>query len=142
MSLLDRTIAAEARAIEEGHRAYARSDGSYDVISDSFTDDGGRPLHFRVKPVVYWPHLAFYCDHPQVAGLADRPAMTAPGHAPCKHVALVLRRMEREGKARFVAEDPSGPWHTTEPDPLSLMSDEEREASVTDIFDRIARSNR
>jgi hypothetical protein len=88
---LSRTIAAEARAVEEGHHAWA--DGRrFRIVSDT-TD-----LRYLVSVAGMGDaNVLFICDHPIVRGFSTRPHATNPGDATCKHAALVARRLEREG---------------------------------------------
>lgn len=105
-----RTLDAEVRAVTEGHRAFLTEDPrKVKVVADEFSEivEGG----YRVTLCVTVGLIAFYCDHPQKAGLGERPAITAPGTIPCKHAALAARRWEREGKAVWR----EGLWYSTEP---------------------------
>jgi hypothetical protein len=109
----ERSLAAEVRAIEEGHRSYLQPDGSYRVVSDS------RPgKWYRVDVALRRPGSAvgFSC-RPEGPGSYrdDHLAAAAAGLPPCKHAALVARRLEREGLASWaagewaVAGEPTGP---------------------------------
>lgn len=93
-----RSLAAEVRAIEEGHRSYLQPDGWYRVASDS------RPGKWYRVDVVARPAraVAFSC-RPEGAGAYadDHLAAAAVGCPPCKHAALVARRLEREGAAAW-----------------------------------------
>lgn len=123
MTDLTRTIEAEARAVEEGHRAILEPGGAVRVVSDThpgkaflveFWQDGpnaeGSLIVFRCRP---WSGpLLFADDHHDTCG--------KPGRLPCKHAALAARRLEREGLARF---GPDGwvlaaPVPTVEPEPM------------------------
>ena len=106
----ERTIAAEARAVEEGHRAFIDRDerGPFiRVISDTVSGKwyrvvahaaAGRPIVFECEPRGV---RAFGDDH--------KHATTEPGGLPCKHAALAVRRLEREGLAVFR----DGAWYAT-----------------------------
>lgn len=114
MTDLARTVAAEARAVEEGHHAILEPGGAIRVVSD--TEPG---KHYRVE---FWQgpdgsSIVFRCrpapgqgpgyrDHGDIVGAA--------GRLPCKHAALAARRLEREGLARF---DPVDGWVLTGPVP-------------------------
>lgn len=96
-SHVDRTIAAEARAIEEGHHAWL--DGrSIFVVSD--TDErlgytvtasalGDRSVSFVCQPVNRRTRVPVEATHRRLVG--------HPAQTPCKHCALAARRLEREG---------------------------------------------
>jgi hypothetical protein len=82
-------LAAEARAIEGGHRARALPDGSLLVKADS------RGGSYRVRVAgVERGLVVFRCDCPSGDYRAHLPV-------PCKHAALAARRLEREGLARW-----------------------------------------
>lgn len=92
---IERTIAAEARAVEEGHRAF--TDGRrFRIVSDT-TD------HRYLVTVHAYAHggVLFSCDHPIVRGFGATNAVTEMGALPCKHCAIVARRLEREGAVQF-----------------------------------------
>jgi hypothetical protein len=82
-------LAAEIRAVEEGHKARVLPDGSILVKAES------NPGSYRVSiqgidDGVLW----FGCNCPSGE---YRTSMTVP----CKHAALAARRLEREGLARW-----------------------------------------
>ena len=100
----ERNLAAETRAVEEGHRAI--SDGyRYRIVSDTDPDK-----HYRVTPSAHaaGDFVSFSCS-PTHDGAADHgyAYSGAPGTAGCKHAALAARRLEREGRARL---DEAGRW--------------------------------
>jgi hypothetical protein len=84
-------LAAEVRAVEEGHLARVLPDGSILVKADS------RPGSYlvRIRRVTDGV-VGFACTCPSGTYRADRPV-------PCKHAALAGRRLEREGLASFDA---------------------------------------
>lgn len=104
-----RALDAEARAVEEGHRAFVQDDGSVRVVSDRHEGKAyrvtmralsvGEPIRFTCDPA---GSRAFEDDHLHLTG--------EPGLAPCKHAALAARRLEREGLAAWVG----GGWVVTE----------------------------
>lgn len=127
-----RTIEAEARAVEEGHRAFILPGGAVKVVSDSkpgkwfrvtfhtlgrASRDGHRlPIVFRCEPV---GPGAFNDDHGRCVGEA--------GTLPCKHAGLAARRLER---ARLAAFDADAGW-------VSLIDAEieaQRELEQSDPF--------
>jgi len=75
-------LAAEARAVEQGH--VARTDGPRDYLVRSDTIEGSWRVEWR--PLSDW--ILFACTCP--AGV---------NHTFCKHVALVGRRLERDAIA-------------------------------------------
>jgi hypothetical protein len=98
----ERTLAAEARAVEEGHRAFVDRDerGPFiRVVSDTVSGKwyrvvahavAGHPIVFECEPR---GTRAFEDDHKR--------AGAEPGGLPCKHAGLAVRRLEREGLAVF-----------------------------------------
>lgn len=93
----DRRLAAEARAVEEGHRAFRQTDYRYKVVSDTFWDEEYRDLTYVVEIVPSGGVLHFRCSCP------NRRSRTPL----CKHTQLVARRLEREGRAVL---DSTGTW--------------------------------
>jgi hypothetical protein len=91
-------LSAEVRAVEEGHLARVLGDGSVLVKADS------RPGSYRV-----WIRRVDHglvllgCTCPSGAYRTELPV-------PCKHAALVGRRLEREGLAEWDA----GVWRVRE----------------------------
>lgn len=84
-----RTIAAEARCLEEGHHALTEG-RRFRIVSDT-TD-----LRYRVTVEASRAGVLFRCDHPIVRGFAGT-CVSVMGATGCKHSALVARRLEREG---------------------------------------------
>jgi hypothetical protein len=103
MGALQRTIAAEARAIEEGHRAFIHGD-AIRVVSDTTP---GLAWLVTIPPTRPGEPLRFTCrpETPDLALNAHRDLHGAPGALPCKHAGVAARRLERHGLAAFVA-----PW--------------------------------
>jgi hypothetical protein len=91
-------LAAEMRAVEQGHRARLQADGSILVKSDS----QGGSYRVRVHGVEDGV-LVFDCTCPSGDYRAYLPV-------PCKHAALVGRRLEREGRATWQ----NGTWRPRE----------------------------
>lgn len=114
---MDRTLAAECRAVEEGHRAFLEHDaaGPYlRVVSD--TTPG---LHYRVEatvhtagePIVWTCRPSAEGDHHGLLG-------NVAGRTPCKHMAVAARRLERHGLAvlqlgPLVGTDDTSHWVAT-----------------------------
>lgn len=100
-TVLERAIAAEARAVEEGHHAlWDASAGCFTVKSDSL--DG---VSYQVRPEALVTgrtavSLRFTCT--------CRGARGSAALLPCKHAALVARRLERMRLARF--DTPAATW--------------------------------
>src|SRR6266508_838698 len=101
-------LAAEVRAVEQGHRARLQPDGSILVKADS-QDGSYRVCVHGVERGV----LVFDCTCPSGDYRAYLPV-------PCKHAALAGRRLEREGRATWQAGNwrlreraprPGGPTH-------------------------------
>ena len=109
---------AEQRAVEEGHRAFVQSNGSFRVVSDTKPDTSYNVTYWGVAHIGL---IHFHCTCP--AGV-NRPHIPVP----CKHAALVGRRLEREGFARWQG----GEWFVTDK-ALALVPAE----SVDDPFEGI-----
>lgn len=105
--LPERNVAAEARAVKEGHRARVQDGGWVKVTSDTHGDLG---KWFRVEFVAHIDGLiSFTCrpDGPMAYKDDHLAASSVPGAVPCKHAALAARRLEREGLANY---DDFGRW--------------------------------
>lgn len=109
-TLAERSLDAEARAVEEGHHAILAG-GCMSVVSESTPG-----LHWLVKAfsLSAGEGIIFTC-HADDSGLAygrgHLPLESRqPGHVPCKHAALVARSCERAGLAKWVG----GSWVATE----------------------------
>lgn len=110
LSTPERNVAAEARAVEEGHRARVQDDGSVKVTSDTHGDLG---KWYRVEYVSHSDGLiSFTCQPGGPMAYRDDhlAASSTPGAVPCKHAALAARRLEREGLAVY---DQHGRWSVT-----------------------------
>ena len=109
-TLAERNIAAEARGVEAGHRAFAQPDGSVLVKSDTYP---GKRYRVTYTASHVGAGVAFTCTPEGEAAYRDDHLRTigAPGVLPCMHAGLAARRLEREGLARF-AED--GRWVATD----------------------------
>jgi len=92
------TLAAEVRAVEQGHRARLQPDGSILVKADSQSGSYRVRVHGVERGV-----LVFACTCPSGDYRAYLPV-------PCKHAALVGRRLEREGRATWQ----DGAWRPRE----------------------------
>lgn len=110
MTPAERNLAAEVRAVEEGHRAVVQEGGWVRVVSDvrtgkwyrvEFAGWRGMPVVFTCRP---GGDGAYQGDHRNTTGV---------GVTPCKHAALAARRLEREGLAHLDAE---GKWISDGPE--------------------------
>lgn len=117
-SSLESSLAAETRAVEEGHRAFVQDDGSIRVVSDTRP---GVAYHITFDTLGGDQRIRFWCDCPA----SPHHSRTQPGHVVCKHEALAARRLEREGLARW---DPEAGWVITDkaaitrrPDPFERL---------------------
>jgi hypothetical protein len=91
-------LAAEIRAVEEGHNARVLPDGSILVKAES--NPGSYRVSIRgIDDGVLW----FGCSCPSGEHRTSMPV-------PCKHAALAARRLEREGLARW----DDGSWRLRE----------------------------
>lgn len=89
-----RNLAAEVRAVEEGHQARLAADGrSFRIVSDT------RPgVVYSVCPFATDTEVGWECDCP-----AGRSRIVWSG-APCKHAARVAERLVREGLVRWAGD--------------------------------------
>lgn len=106
-----RRLAAEARAVEEGHRAVRLAPNRYKVVSDTFATPEGQSVVYLVETTNTGPSWVFRCSCP------NRQSRTPL----CKHMQLVARRLEREGKATLV----NGEWTNPRYDPAPPLTDED-----------------
>lgn len=101
----DRTTAAEARFVEEGHRAVLARDeqGPYiRVVSETL---GQRGIAYKVRVVTAGPGrpLIFDCEADgHVGPHGHGPLSSTAGRPPCKHAAGAARRLGREGFAEVM----------------------------------------
>jgi len=93
-------LAAECRAVEEGHHCRLAPDRSHFLVRSE-----NRPATYEVRASAIGGLVSFSCTCP--FGTHHQPP--AAGLAGCKHGALAARRLEREGLARFDGEH----WRTT-----------------------------
>lgn len=109
MNVLEYTLRAEARAVEEGHRAFAIDDGRFRVVSDTYAD-----VDYVVELRRFAPGLpvTVLCACPSGLKRTGLPV-------PCKHAALVVRRLEREGRAEWHG----GTWTAVEQDAPTTSDD-------------------
>lgn len=103
----ERNVAAEARAVEDGHRSILVTPdlgGPFiKVVSD--TNHG---KWFRVGAEATTDGVVFTCQPHGPRGCRDHGRKVGDaGIVPCKHAALAARRLEREGLAHL---DASGRW--------------------------------
>lgn len=142
-----RTFQAELRAVEEGHRARRREPDDptvYLVTSDTrpgdwtytvHVDFGYVPRDERDERGALAAAPTFSCDHLAVQGITHAMARSVgPGLAPCKHAAVVARRLEREGLIRW---DEYLAWVESPERSLAVTLRAPRRSTVTDadLFD-------
>lgn len=104
-SWVESALAAEARAVEEGH--HARWDDQRRLFLVK-SDSSDRDYEITVRAIVparpcVSPWLSFGCTCPAAQRGRHR---SEP--VPCKHAALVARRLEREGLAAW--DGSTAPW--------------------------------
>lgn len=103
-----KNLAAEVRAIEEGHRAVLQDDGTILVVSDTHH---GKAYRVRTLPCRAGETVTFLCEPEGDACYSDdHQTAQGTGVVPCKHAALLARRLEREGLVRLA---PWGQWIAT-----------------------------
>lgn len=108
MDVREYTLRAEARAVEEGHRAIALEGDRFRVVSDTYFD-----VDYTVDPKAVPGHpLTLRCSCPAGVKRVGRPV-------PCKHAALVARRLEREG----LVEWRHGLWYVADAPPVADVAD-------------------
>lgn len=99
LSHAEANLAAEIRGIEEGHRAWLTGEHTCRVKSDS--TEG---LWWVVTAQATHPGagIVFHCtpDRDGCEGHGDHWSRT-PGRVTCKHAAVLCRRLERLGLARW-----------------------------------------
>lgn len=102
--IVDRTVAAEARFVEEGHRTYLRRDhrGYYVRIVSETLGHTGKAWRVRTEAAGPGLPIVFTCEpdgdtrdgHPEHSSLR--------GITDCKHMAGAARRLERNGLAELL----------------------------------------
>jgi hypothetical protein len=117
---LPKAVAAEVRFVEEGHHVFLLAEGTYHVISDSLPN-----TTYTVEIVKFMDLLRGLCDCK--AGRHARHGTDVP----CKHVAGMFRRLEREGVAVFDGTSWRDPSYTPPP-PLT-------EAELDQLFDDLGK---
>jgi hypothetical protein len=105
-----RTLAAELRAVAEGHRAFLDRDhrGPFvKVVSDTVR---GKWYRVTAHAAADQP-IVFECEPRGTRAYEDDHlhATAQPGHLPCKHCGVAARRLERQGMAEYV----DGAWVAT-----------------------------
>jgi hypothetical protein len=109
----ERNLAAEARAVEEGHRAVLDNDGSKPFIKVVSDTHEGKAYRVDAMPVgMAGEAVAFVCQPTGRKAFQDDHYVSSaePGVTACKHAAVAARRMEREGLIEL-ADD--GYWRAT-----------------------------
>ena len=103
--LIQRSIAAEARAVEEGHHAVWDDDARCFTVKSDTTDAtykvGVEAVQAKLRVPRYTLRLRCTCP----AGVRSRDDLA------CKHGAVVARRLERMGLAEWDGRD--GSWRPT-----------------------------
>lgn len=92
-AVVARNLGAEVRAVEEGHRCRLDAARSLFLV---LSDSGARTYELAAGASVHG-YLVVSCTCPAGIKGRQRPA----GTLPCKHAALVARRLERADLARF-----------------------------------------
>lgn len=103
-----RNLAAEVRAVEEGHQARL-DDGDVVVVSDTTT---GKTYRVSTQAFGDLDLVTFRCRPEGAGAYTDDHLATAPraGEVGCKHGALAARRLAREGRVTL---DGDGQWVAT-----------------------------
>jgi hypothetical protein len=113
-----RNLAAEVRAVEEGHRAVVQPGGWVRVKSDTVAGK-----FYRVEFTGWRGELVSFSCRPDGdrAYRGDHMATGGAGVTPCKHAALAARRLELKGLAHL---DERGYWISDGPDVPDAVADE------------------
>lgn len=133
LTTAERNVAAEARAVEDGHRARVQDGGWVKVTSDTY--DG---KWYRVEFVAHLDGLISFSCRPEGRGAyADDhlAASASPGSVPCKHCALAARRLERERMATY---DGHGRWSVT-PTTLDRIRRRVQDATPANLLEGLPR---
>lgn len=108
LTVAERNVRAEARAVEAGHRALLLDGGKVKIVSDTY--DG---KWYVVEFVAHTDGLVSFTCHPEGRNAYrddHLAASSTPGSVPCMHAATAARRLERE---RLTAYDEHGRWAIT-----------------------------
>lgn len=97
----DRTLAAEVRAVEDGHHAILGhdTDGWFVRVKSDLLGHTGKSWKVRVHTAGPGRPVIFDCHPDGETRDGHGPISSASGRTPCKHMALAARRLEREGLA-------------------------------------------
>lgn len=111
----DRTLAAEARAVEEGHHAILDTDdrGPFARVKSDILGHTGKSYKVRVHAAGPGLPLIFDCEPDGETRDGHQAHSSMGGHTACKHQALAARRLEREGLATCQAPGIHGDIVTT-----------------------------
>lgn len=130
----ERNLAAEVRAVEEGHRAVELDVNTFRVVSDT------RPGKHYVVTVGGWRDgdAVFRCT-PRGDGAYgdDHRDTTTVGVVPCKHAAVAARRLEREGT---LALNDVGRWSVIAGPEAPVVDDDEATAMRLARYRRAGRA--
>lgn len=119
-SIAERNLAAEVRAVEEGHHAFlVERDGRSPYVRVVSDVEPGRT--YRVTAAAGLGGVWFGCtpSGPALDRCHGQIVSDHPGVTPCKHAALAARRLERAGILRFDGRL----WISTNPPELDDGSD-------------------
>lgn len=136
----DRTIAAEARGVEEGHQARLGHDakGSFVRVTSDILGHTGKSWIVRVVTAGPGHPLTFTCTPDGEWRDGHKVLTSCNGETPCKHMSRAARRLEREGLAALIAPGVHGPiattvsrWVATAKAFPTALSTEARDAAMT-----------
>ena len=86
-------VRAEVRAVEQGHKSYVGRNGTYRVVSDTRAGVAYTVTPYLTDEPGAWVFINCTCP---ASARSTRSRL-----CPCKHAALVGRRLEREGKVVY-----------------------------------------
>lgn len=137
----DRTVAAEARAVEDGHHAILDHDhdGWFVRVKSDLLGHTGKSWKVRVHTAGPGRPVIFDCHPDGETRDGHGPISSASGRTPCKHMALAARRLEREGYAICQPPGVYGDLVTTSSRWLATEKvDAAPEPNEAEVFARIA----
>lgn len=114
-TIIDRTVAAEARGVEEGHQARLGHDakGTFVRVTSDLLGHTGKSWIVRTATAGPGQPVVFTCT-PEGEWRDGHKVLTSTnGETPCKHMTRAARRLEREGYAELVAPGVHGSIVTT-----------------------------
>jgi hypothetical protein len=100
----DRTVAAEARGVEEGHQARLGHDakGTFVRVTSDLLGHTGKSWIVRTASTGAGHPVVFTCEPEGEWRDGHKVFTSTNGETPCKHMSRAARRLEREGYAQLI----------------------------------------